>query len=181
MASRTMLRAAATGTTILAAAALSSCSSALPVGPFGEPRSPGTECIPLRGAKVITDGWEGVRNHSTTTAVIDRVALTHPKGLRVIRAYVVPAQGEWFGFQRGYPPGQYRLIGWQWDRRQDANGARVPPSTGKNDYWNLLLVIEPVAARGTAAGIDIWYHVGSSNYHLRIETALVVPTKRRRC
>lgn len=71
------------------------------------------------------------------------------------------------------------MTGFRWNRRQDAAGARVPHTT----RMNLLLVFKLAAgvARGTAAGIDIWYHVGSTPYHFRFETALVVLTNRRSC
>lgn len=52
-----------------------------------------TQCVPARGHTVLTDGLEPLQNRAMTTAVIDKVAFSDPKGLRVIRAYVVPTPG----------------------------------------------------------------------------------------
>src|SRR5262245_8135176 len=123
MALRMMRTAAAAGTVVLAAA-LAACQgtsvqSGGGAGPFAGPRQPGTECIGLRGARVISDGFDAVRNKGPVTVVIDKMALADEKGLRLIAAYAVRTQGELFGLQRGYPPGHVRLPGWHWDQRQD--------------------------------------------------------------
>lgn len=65
-------------------------------------------------------------------------------GLQVVAAWVVPTSGLLYGAQVGYPPSKMPLPGWQW------------------------------AEREPAAGIDIWYHVGSSHYHLRAAKRLDV-------
>jgi hypothetical protein len=174
-------RTAAAAAAIAAAAVLASCSSSLPAGPLAGPRTPGTECTPARGAKVMTDGFDAVRNTGKATAVIEKVAMADPKGLRLLHAYAVRTEGIWYGVQAGYPPGHVRLPGWHWDTRQNADGARVPPATGKHDYWNLLLVVAPEAARSTYAGIDIWYRVGDNHYHWRTVAGLLLLTKRRSC
>jgi hypothetical protein len=171
----------AAGATFLAAATLVSCSSALSVGPFAGPRQPGVECIPLQGAKVITDGFDAVRNHGSAVAVIDKFALVDLKGLQLIHAYAVPTQGQWFGLQRGYPPGHFALFRWHWNRRQNLTGASVPPEPGKYEYMNLVLVVALKAARGSYAGIDVWYHVGSNDYHLRTVAGLMVTKRSTNC
>jgi hypothetical protein len=159
---------------LAAAAALCSCSSG--PDPFGHPTSPGEQCIPLAGSKVVTDGLEEIQNRAATTAVIDKVALRRPKGLLLIRAWVVPTD-QLFGAAHGYPPPtRFKVVGWHWDRRQPADGAKVPPlSTGKYFRMNILVVarLAPGFTRGRAAGIDMWYHVGGNNYYLRFQTALV--------
>jgi hypothetical protein len=176
------MRAAAAGAIL--AAALSSCSSSADPGPFWHPMDGATQCVPARGNKVLTDGLEVIQNRAMTTAVIDKVAFANPKGVRVIRAYVVPDNGSLYGVLYGYPPEGavdlgFTVTGFHWNRRQNAVGAMVPHMT----RMNLLLVFKPLAgiARGTAAGIDIWYHVRSTHYHFRTKTALVVLTKRRSC
>jgi hypothetical protein len=68
------------------------------------------------------------------------------------------------------------LPGWQWAGREPADGARVPHTPGRHNRENLLLVfsLQPGAASGQAAGIDISYHVGSNHYQLRTAQRLVL-------
>lgn len=181
MASRRLLRAAAAGA-IFAAATLSSCSSSAGAGPLWQPMDHATQCVPARGHTVLTDGLEPIHNRASTTAVIDKVAFSDPKGLRVIRSYVVPDTGSLYGVLYGYPPlgaAGFNMTGFRWKMRQNADGATLPHRT----RMNLLLVFKLVAgvARATAAGIDIWYHVGAAHYHFRFQTALVVLTNRWSC
>jgi hypothetical protein len=172
MTSRRMVTVAAGA---ILAAALCSCSSG--PAPFGHPTSPGGQCIPLAGAKVVTDGLEEVQNHATTTAVIDRVALRRPKGLVLDRAWVVPSDGSLYGAAYGYPPQfwRFKVPRWHWHRRMLAAGARVPPlSSGGYQWMNIVVVVRlaPGFTRGRAAGIDMWYHVADNHYHLAFQTAL---------
>lgn len=169
------MRMAAAGM-ILAVAVLCSCSSGNGLGPFGHPTTPGEQCIALRGATVASDGLEAVQNHGTATAIIDKVALRRPRDLQLVGVWAVPAEGTLFGAQTGYPPGHVPLPGWHWTRRQHANGAKVPHTTGKYDRMNLVLTVRLPAGvtRGRAAGVDMWYHVGTNHYYLKFLTALVV-------
>jgi hypothetical protein len=144
----------------------------------------GLQCVPARGHRVLTDGLEVIQSRAMTIAVIDKVAFTSPKGLRVIRAYVVPDSGSVYGVLYGYPPEGavdlgFSLAGFHWNTRQNAGGANVPPRT----RMNLLLVFKvlPGVGRATAASIDIWYHVLGTHYHFRTMTALVVVVNRRSC
>jgi hypothetical protein len=132
------------------------------------------------GGRSSEHGLDAVRNSGKATAVIEKIAMADPKGLRLIRAYAVRTQGEWFGVQTGYPPGHFHLTGWHWNSRQNADGARVPPAASKDDYWNLLLVVAPEGARSTYAGIDIWYRVGDNRYHWRTKAGLLL-TRRWSC
>jgi hypothetical protein len=129
---------------------------------------------------LVTDGLEEVQNHATTTAVIDKVALRRPKGLVLDRAWVVPTDAQLYGAAHGYPPQHYfKVVGWHWDRRMLADGARVPPlSTGTYFRMNILVVVRlaPGFTRGRASGIDMWYHVGDKHYYLRFLTALAADT-----
>jgi hypothetical protein len=171
------------------AAALSACGAASGSGPLWHP-SGDVQCVPAVGHQVLTDGLEALQNRAMTTAVIDKVAFADPDGLRFIRAYVVPDSGSLYGVLYGYPPAgaaEFDLTGFHWNRRQDAAGARLP----HDETMNLLLVFRMLAgaARGTAAGIDIWYHAGGSYEHVqpttyyrfRTYTALVVLVNRRSC
>jgi hypothetical protein len=138
-------------------------------GPLSDPfQGGGWECLGLDGKQVMTYGVEWVRNPGAAMAVIDQMTLAKPEGMRAVASWVVPTSGLLYGAQDGYPPSQMPLPGWQWARREPAGGAKVPHTLGNNKV-NLLLVLglNSGATGGQAAGIDIWYHVGSSHYHLR--------------
>jgi hypothetical protein len=124
---------------------------------------------------VTTFGDDSVRNHGHATAVIDKAVLADPKGLVLLRAWAVPTTGEIAGMSWGAPP-PYHLVGWQGDHRHLAKGATVAPAVGKYDRTNLLMVVRlaPGRIKGTAAGIDIWYHVRSNRYHFRTKPGLIV-------
>ena len=145
-------------------------------GPLGHQFQGGMECLGLDGRQVMTYGVEWVRNPGTATAVIDQMTLAKPEGIRVVAAWVVPTAGLLYGAQDGYPPSKMPLPGWQWARREPADGARVAHTPGKHNRENLLLVfgLQPGAASGQAAGIDISYHVGSNHYQLRTAQRLVL-------
>ncbi len=161
--------------TVLVAARVVAHRSSNP-GPLSHQFQGGTECLALAGHQVVTYGLEWVRNPGTAPAVIDDMTLAEPEGLRLVAAWVVPTSGLLYGAQVGYPPSKMPLPGWQWTSREPPNGANVPNTPGKHDRMNLLFVVglEPGVTRGQAAGIDIWYHVGSSSYHLRTAKRLVV-------
>jgi hypothetical protein len=117
-----------------------------------------------------------------TTAVIDKISLRRPKHLLLDRAWVVPSDGGLYGAAHGYPPQHYfKVVGWHWDRRMLAEGAMVPPLSSGKYYWMNVVVGVRLArgvTRGSAAGIDLWYHVGSNHYYLGFETALAATVAR---
>ena len=135
------MRLAASAATIILAAALASCSSSLPAGPFWEPRDHSVQCAPLAGHEVATFGDVGVRNSGRATAVIDKIALAKPKGLQLLRVWAVPTTGSAEGMSWGFPPPPFHVPGWHWDHRHLAGGARVLPSAGQDDSTNLLAVV----------------------------------------
>ena len=145
-------------------------------GPLAHPFQGGVECLTLAGHQVVTYGLEWVRNPGTATAVIDHMTLAKPEGLRLVAAWVVPTTGLLYGAQVGYPPSKMPLPGWQWPKREPPNGAKVPHTPGKHSRVNLVFVVglKSDVIRGQAADIDIFYHVGSSHYHLRTAKRLVV-------
>jgi DnaJ domain len=161
---------------VLAVAVLVVTLRAPKAGPLGHPFQVGMECLGLDGHQVMTYGVEWVRNPGTVTAVIDQMTLAKPEGMRVVAAWVVPTSGLLYGVQDGYPPSKMRLPGWQWAKRQPANGAHVPHTPGTHNRENLVLVfsLRPGITSGQAAGIDIFYHVGSSHYHLTTAQRLVL-------
>ena len=145
-------------------------------GPLGRPFDGGVECLALGGHQVVTYGIEWVRNPGAATAVIDHMTLAKPEGLRVVAAWAVPTSGMLYGAQVGYPPGTMPLPGWQWAKREAASGAKLPHTPGELNRVNLVFVLglKPGLTRGQAAGVDILYHVGSSQYHLTTAMRVVV-------
>jgi hypothetical protein len=59
-------------------------------GPLKDGGDPATECAPVPAGGVLSDGFEALRNTGTSAAVIQKVALADPHGLRILAAYVVP-------------------------------------------------------------------------------------------
>ncbi|HEX2322298.1 MAG TPA: hypothetical protein VHJ18_25230 [Streptosporangiaceae bacterium] len=165
---------------ILAAAALSACSGGdpVPAGPFGNYDSdPGTQCIPLAGHAVASYGLEFVQNPTKTMATITSVTLRKDHGLKLVHAWAVPT-AQLYGVGLGPPPPTFKVIGFRWNRRQAADGARVPQSTGKYDRMNLVLVLRlaPGRTQGRAAGVDVRYEVAGQHYYVPYKTAVVLAT-----
>jgi hypothetical protein len=154
--------------------ALAGCSaSSSGTGPLGGPGDPGQVCSPLRPGQVLSYGFTGVRNSGDVTVVIDRVGLADARGLRVLAAYVVPGTSNFlYGINRGYPPELPLSPGVDWAARQKADGATLRPMK-KSLEDSLLLVIKGTGRRGTAKGVDIWYHAGSQQCHLQTATSLL--------
>jgi hypothetical protein len=148
----------------------------LKAGPLGHPVLRGMECLGLAGHRVVTYGVEWVQNPGPAKAVIDQMTLAKSEGLRVVATWAVPTSGLAYGVQVGYPPSKMPLPGWRWARREPADGATVPYTPGRRNRLNLLLVLglKPGFTTGQAAAVDLWYHVGSSRYHLRTGQRLVL-------
>jgi hypothetical protein len=123
---------------LLAAVLLAGCTApAVNTGPFHGGGDPGEECASIAPGGVMGYGFEEFSNSGSATATIEKVALTDPRGLRILAAYVVPVSGHiLYGVQPGWPPG-YLPPGFHWPQREKAVGARIPPSPG-HDVINLL-------------------------------------------
>jgi hypothetical protein len=165
------------GAALLAVLAGCSSGNAVNTGPFGGVGGPGQECFPVHSGEVITDGFNAVQNHGHATAVIDKVSLASPHGLRLLIAYAVRFSGELYGVQAGYPPSP-EAKGFPWATHQDADGIKVPPSTG-HEVTNLLLVIQTSGKRATDSGINVYYSVGQQHYHLKTNTSLLALVAKR--
>jgi hypothetical protein len=148
----------------------------LKAGPLGHSLQSGMECLGLAGHQVVTYGVEWVQNTGPATAVVDQMTLAKSEGLRVVATWAVPTSGLVYGAQVGYPPSKMPLPGWHWARRQPADGATVPYTPGTRNRVNLLVVLglKPGFTTGQAAAVDVWYHIGSSRYHLRTGPRLVL-------
>jgi hypothetical protein len=159
----------------LAAVALAGCGSANAIGPLGGSEAGGNVCMQAVKTGVLTDGWPFVQNTSPTPAVIDKVDLANPHGMKLITAWAVPVTGhDAYGAQPGYPPGKLQLPGFQWPQRRPAAGAVVPAHQTGLKETDLLFVVALLAKSSSATGVDIWYHVGSKRYHIRTVFGLKV-------
>jgi hypothetical protein len=157
--------------TLVAVAA--GCSSPNPVntGPFGGADwNSGQICTPLSPGEVVTDGFFEVSdNWRGTVAVISKISLVRPHGLRLMRAYAVrvgnhPSYGDMPG------PPSVHVAGFtypQWRHHVNAIGARVPYVKHLAFQTNLLLVLKTSARKSIDHGFNVWYHVGTQQYHLR--------------
>ena len=157
---------------VLAAMGMHASANPINTGPFGGTGGTiGTECFPIsHPGAVVTDGFNEVQNGGAAVAVIDRITLVDPHGLRLLTAWAVPARQLLYGVEGGYPPAS-RIAGLRWADRQRATSARVP-HTGADAATNLLLVISTSGLRATDRGINVYYHVGHQSYHLRTEVGL---------
>ncbi|MGH3288853.1 MAG: hypothetical protein ACRDPD_29950 [Streptosporangiaceae bacterium] len=141
-------------------------------GPFGTGGTPGALCTPVPRGGVLSDGFEALENHGSSTARITRVTLAAPhQGLTVLAAYVIPVTGyTLYGALPGYPQAGQMPPGEDWPHRQLVAGAQVPAMK----VANLLLVLKPASSGGTAGGIDVYYEAGGRQYLLRTATSLNV-------
>jgi hypothetical protein len=168
--------AAAIALAILAGCGSSGWSDA--IGPLGGPEASGSVCMQGLHSQVLTDGYPFVQDASQTPAVIDEVALANPHGLKLITTWAVPLTGHTdYGAEPGYPPGtaypKGEIPGFQWTERQNADGATVQHTTGAGHGTDLLFVVRLQAKHASASGVDIWYHVGSQQYHIRTVFGLI--------
>jgi hypothetical protein len=170
------------------AATVAGCSSANPVntGPFGGADwNSGQLCVPIsHPGEVVTDGfYEVTDNWRSTVAVISKISLIRPRGLRLLRAYAVrvgndPSYGDMPG------PPSVHVAGFTypaWRHHVNAIGARVPFVKHLAFQTNLLLVLKTSARKSTDQGINVWYHVGTQQYHLRTHWELEWLARPRHC
>lgn len=79
-------------------------------------------CGPLKLGGVFTAGSIASFSNSGPAAVIDRISLTHLRGLQLLASYVVPITGdEGYGNLTGSPP-EDLSPGVHWSERQRADG-----------------------------------------------------------
>jgi hypothetical protein len=146
-------------------------------GPFGNGGIYGQECAFVPPGSVLSYGFDEFRNVGGATATIDKVTLADSHGIRMLAAYVVPVTGhELYGVLFGYPPDAHLPQGVQWSRRQPTNGATIPPSRGRHDVTNLVLVLKPTATTGSARGISVFYRESGQRYHLLTATRIRLKT-----
>jgi len=148
-------------------------------GPLGFPdHQPGNEivqCFPGRLHHADTEGSDSFDNTGDSTLVIDSVTLASARHLRLVGAYIVPGRyvvGGWASFP---PPARQLDKGVQWAKRRRPAGTRVLPG-----HWiNIVVGLEPTAAIGSTAGIEVHYHDGYADYELQstVRTIMKVPPR----
>jgi hypothetical protein len=172
------------GGLVMLGAALAGCSaSVIQGGPLSSEIDPGshfTQCIDMKRGDVVVDGFNTIPNSSSQVAVIDKVAFADPVRLRQIAAYIIPDSGELYGDWTGYPPnGSHHPANphLDWSARQNAAGARIPPTPGggppKGPNVQLMVVAQSSGDKASEQGINVWYHVGSQHYHLRTPVTMI--------
>jgi hypothetical protein len=101
--------------------------------------------------------------------------------LQVVAAWVVPITGlDLLGVFGGYPPDGYlgqltdsSVPGVHWEQRQHAAGAVIPHTAGQ-DVGNLVLVLKPSGAVGTAKDVMLDYQSGGTRYRYDFQVAVIV-------
>ena len=172
------------GGLVMLGAALAGCSASViqggPLFTHIDPESHFTQCIDIQRDDVVVDGFNTIPNTSSQVAVIDKVAFADPVRLRQIAAYVIPDNGALYGDWTGYPPsgGHHPANrGLDWSARQNAAGARIPPTPGggppKGPNVQLMVVAQSSGLKASEQGINVWYHVGSQHYHLRTPVTII--------
>jgi hypothetical protein len=120
-------------------------------GPLAVGEGPGTECAPVAQGQVLSDGSDAVSNPGHAPATIQAVSLADPHDLRLVAVYIVPITGDdLYGVRAGYPPA-------------------LPLDPG---------VLWSQASVGTAAGTQVSYRIGTTDYQFVIPIKVVVPVGR---
>jgi hypothetical protein len=145
-------------------------------GPFGHPgNTRWVQCFPVtRRGGVGTFGGLSFHNRGSS-AKIENVILTKARDLQVVAAWVVPITGtDLLGVWSGYPPHRATALpGVQWDKRQQAVGAMIPHTPGQN-VENLVLVLKPSGAVGTANDVTLDYQSGGTKYRYDFQVGVIV-------
>jgi len=125
----------------------------------------------------VTDNWRG------TVAVISKISLMGPRGLRLLRAYAVRVGNDpSYGDMPGLPSvSHYGFKYPAWKHHVNAVGARVRYVRHLAFQTNLLLVLKVSARKSTDQGINVWYHVGTQQYHLRTRFGLELFARPAHC
>jgi hypothetical protein len=157
----------------LALIAACSGANAINTGPFSGGGANGDKnalCTTVAPGGLLSYGLDSFAN-SGDTATIERIALTGPHNLQLLAAYAVPLTGDdLYGVLGGAPPARHLPAGVEWARRQRADGAVLPGGA----QTNLVLVLKPVGAKGTARSVDVFYRSAGQQYHFRTNTSIEV-------
>jgi hypothetical protein len=122
--------------------------------------------VPLPVGTAITTGELQLRNHGTTTAVVDGLVLVHrDEGIKVLGTYAVRLgdahpPSDYLGEHKGFPPAHAGAAA-----LQPVRGAQVKPFHDLNDSVAILIGLKPTRA-GTFKydAVEVTYHVGRTHY-----------------
>ncbi|MGO9162758.1 MAG: hypothetical protein ACLP7J_19045 [Streptosporangiaceae bacterium] len=116
-------------------------------------------------------GVDSLYNGGNAPAVIDRLILVDPRHIKLVGAYITIG-GSLVGNWETFPPPARALYraepGVHWAGRHKPAGTIVPPH-----QWALVaLGLEPTAAAGRIASIDLYYHVSTAHYEWQGHVAI---------
>lgn len=123
-------------------------------------------CQPIPGS-VITFGLDQFRNAGSSPATIQKIGYVHPRGLKILDAFVVPVHHKTlYGAQPGYPP--------KW--MHAARSLTVPPDSGDKpvDHRNIIIVTKLTGKTGHADAAYLSYEENGVLYRFRTGTSLTV-------
>jgi hypothetical protein len=155
---------------VITAAVVVGCGSGLPEGPLGDrPENPTLVGQPVIRGGADTIGFDAVFNTGSAPVFIDRVVIRSPHHIKLIGAYVTMGGiiGDWVTFPPVIGSNQGDAFA-AWTNRHEPAGAVIPP--GK--WAGIALGLKVTSAKGSMAGINLFYHVGRAHYewhgHIRI-------------
>jgi hypothetical protein len=160
---------------------------ALNTGPLGgSDYSVTGTCIPAQPTgSLLTDGQNAIRNPAVKVVVIRSISLVNPRGMKLLRAYVVlvtpNTKGVSFlhGVLPGVPPADdFRPDHYPWYRHQPAIGARIPHYRDLRWSTNLVIIIRKTGSVASYRGVNVYYSAGSQNYHLQVPAAVTIAPAR---
>lgn len=144
------------GMLLFAALLAAGCAGApaLDTGPLGNGGIHALQCTPGRSGKPLTLGLFAFHNSGSSAAVITRVDLADPHGLRMITPVIVPITttteiGNWASF----PPRLTPDLKGPWAHRQRAVDAHLAPG---GTHWNLVFGLQPTTRPyGRSDGVGV--------------------------
>ncbi len=157
---------------LLLCACSSTNSTSGPFGPSGG--APGAVCAWTNAGGVVFYGAEEFPN-TGGAGTIEKVSLIAAHNLRIVTGWAVPVTGtNILGVSQGYQPSPGQIApGIQWSKRQQLDGAAIPPSRGR-DVTNVVLILKPSGTRGFAKAVEVSYKSGGTDYVLRWPIAVEV-------
>jgi hypothetical protein len=157
---------------LIAAAVISGCGSGLPEGPLGDkPENTIKIGQPVRQGGADTIGFDAVFNSGSAPAVIDRLVIRSPRQIKFIGAQVTIGGpvGDWVTYPPVIPSSEGDAFRW-WANRHEPAGAVIPP----HKWAGIALGLAVTGAKGSIAGINLYYHVGRAHYEWRGNIRIVL-------
>jgi hypothetical protein len=157
---------------LITAAVVSGCGPGLREGPLGDqPENSIKIGQPVRQGGADTIGFDYVFNGGSAPAVIDRLVIRSPHHIKLVGAQVTIGGpvGDWETYPPAIPSNQADAFRW-WANRHEPAGAVIPPHKGAG----IALGLATKSARGSIAGINLYYHVGNAHYEWRGNIRIVL-------